>query len=360
VAHRLAGDWRPSAAAFRALLDPAQAPDEPGRPYPFFLASPLQQRPQELGPRRDWLAEWKWDGIRAQLIRRRGAALLWSRGEELVSDRFPEIRKAAGSLPDGTVIDGEIVAWHDDAPLPFGELQRRLNRKRVGAKLLRDVPCALIAYDLLERHGDDWRERPLSERRAELEALVSQEIPEAIRLSPVVPGRSWRELAAARDQARDRGVEGLMLKLLESPYRTGRPRGDWWKWKVEPLTLDAVLVYAQRGHGRRASLYTDYTFAVADGDDLVPVAKAYSGLTDAEIQEVDRFVRRNITDRFGPVRAVAPELVFELAFDGIRRSPRHKSGFALRFPRIARWRRDKVVEDIDTVDGVRELLERYG
>ncbi len=360
VAHRLAGNWQPGADAYRTLLDPVEAAHEPGRPYPFFLASPVDGDPSDLGPRSQWLAEWKWDGIRAQLIRRRGASLLWSRGEELVSDRFPEIRDAAVALPDGTVLDGEVVGWRDDGPLPFGELQRRMNRKKVGAKLLAEVPCALIVYDVLEHHGDDIRARPLRERRTVLEALLKAEISGALLVSPEAPGRSWRELAGLRERSRDRGVEGLMLKRLDSPYRTGRPRGDWWKWKVEPLTLDAVLVYAQRGHGRRASLYTDYTFAVADGDRLVPVAKAYSGLNDNEIREVDRFVRRHITERFGPVRAVTPELVFELAFEGIRRSTRHTSGFALRFPRIARWRREKTVADIDTLEGVRGLAERYG
>ncbi|MGD9252740.1 MAG: ATP-dependent DNA ligase [Holophagae bacterium] len=360
VAHRLAGDWRPSAEAYRALLDPHESEVEPGRPYPFFLASPLAGEPCELGDRGDWLAEWKWDGIRAQLIRRRGSTLVWSRGEELVTDRFPEIRDAAAALPEGTVVDGEIVAWRDDAPLAFSELQRRLNRKRVGAKLLAEVPCALIAYDLLELDGEDWRERPLQQRRDHLQRVIGGAASAGLRLSSEVAGTSWTELAAARSGARERKVEGLMLKRLGSPYRTGRPRGDWWKWKVDPLTLDAVLIYAQRGHGRRASLYTDYTFAVRHGDGLVPIAKAYSGLADDEIREVDRFVRRNIVERFGPVRSVTPELVFELAFEGIRRSPRHKSGLALRFPRIARWRRDKTAAECDTLEAVRELSERYG
>jgi DNA ligase-1 len=360
IAHRLAGDWRPTADAYRALLDPEASDDEPGRPYPFYLASPLDGPPGELGPRDEWSAEWKWDGIRAQLIKRRGTVLLWSRGEELISDRFPEIRDAARALPDGTVIDGEVLAWRDGAPLPFGELQRRIGRKKVGKKLVAEVPCALMAYDLMEWMGEDVRPRPLDERRGTLQTLLDTHGDPRLMLSPEVGGTAWADLAELREGSRDRGVEGLMLKRRSSPYRTGRPRGNWWKWKVDPLTIDAVLLYAQRGHGRRASLYTDYTFAVRDGDDLVPVAKAYSGLTDAEILEVDRFVRRNIVERFGPVRSVTPELVFELAFDGIRASSRHKAGLALRFPRMARWRRDKTVEQVDTLASVRRLLESAG
>lgn len=360
VAHRLAGAWAPSADAYRALLDPEDAADEPGRPYPFFLASPLGGDPVELGAVDDWLAEWKWDGIRAQLIRRSASVLLWSRGEELITDRFPEIRDAAAGLPDGTVLDGEVLAWRDGGPLPFGELQRRIGRKKVGRTLLAEVPCTLMAYDLMELDGDDLRSRPLDERRQALETLLATTGDDHIALSPEVGAPTWTELAELRSESRERGVEGLMLKRRSSPYRTGRPRGDWWKWKIDPLTLDAVLIYAQRGHGRRASLYTDYTFAVRDGDDLVPIAKAYSGLTDAEIRDVDRFIRRNIVERFGPVRSVTPELVFELAFEGLRPSSRHKAGLALRFPRMVRWRRDKSVDDIDTLADVRQLLDVAG
>jgi len=357
IAHRLAGSWTPSAEAFRRLLDPEVEPDEPGRPYPFFLASPLDGEPSELGRIEEWAAEWKWDGIRAQLIRRRGQTLIWSRGEELVTDRFPEVRDAAVMLPDGTVLDGELLAWSDDAPRPFSDLQRRLGRKTVGRTLLERVPVVFMAYDLLERDGDDRRERPLEERRRAMEQVVHGADTPRLRVSPLVEADNWSGLAALRSSARERGVEGLMLKRRSSPYRAGRPRGDWWKWKVDPLTVDAVMVYAQRGHGRRASLYTDYTFAVWDGDELVPVAKAYSGLTDEEIREVDRWVRRHVVGRFGPVRQVEPELVFELAFEGIRRSSRHKAGLALRFPRIARRRSDKRPEEADTLGSLHGLLE---
>jgi DNA ligase-1 len=361
MAHRLSGGWQPDREAFLRLLDPSADPNEPGRPYPFFLAHPLAGEPAELGPIEDWQAEWKWDGIRAQLIRRRGQVLIWTRGEELVTDRYPEVRDAARALADGTVLDGELLAWRDDAPLSFGELQRRIGRKKVGARLLAEVPVAFMAYDALELDGEDLRQRPLIERRRRLDELLEEAgLGQSLRLSPIVDAPDWAELARRWQGSRERGVEGLMLKRRSSPYRVGRPRGDWWKWKVEPFTVDAVMVYAQRGHGRRASLYTDYTFAVRDGDGLVPIAKAYSGLDNDEIREVDRFVRRNTLDRFGPVRAVRPELVFELAFEGIRRSPRHKSGIALRFPRISRWRRDKTPADADSIDGVRALLAEYG
>lgn len=356
MAHRLSGGWNPDADAYRRLLSVEADRDDPGRPYPFFLAHPLEGEPSDLGPISDWLVEWKWDGIRAQLIRRREQVLLWSRGEELVTDRFPEVRDAARSLPDGTVLDGELVGWGDDRPLPFGELQRRIGRLRVGRKILAEVPVRLIAYDLMEADGRDWREEPIEVRRRRLERVVNGCDEQAIQASPLIEASGWDRLRELWHGSRERGVEGMMLKRRGSPYRVGRPKGDWWKWKVEPFTVDAVLIYAQRGHGRRASLYTDYTFGVWDGDALVPVAKAYSGLTDDEIREVDRFVRRNIVERFGPVRSVRPELVFELAFEGIRSSTRHKSGIALRFPRMKRWRRDKRPEDADTLATLSALL----
>ena len=357
LAHRLMGDWRPGAEAWRALVAADTADADLSRPYPFFLAHPLPGEPDELGATADWQAEWKWDGIRAQLIARGGEVFLWSRGEELVTDRYPELAEAGRLLPDGTALDGELMGWRDDAPLPFGELQRRIGRKKPGKRILAEVPAALVAYDLLELDGEDVRSRPLRERRRRLgELLDSLHETPALRLSPRVEAAGWAELEAHQAAARERGAEGLMLKRLDSPYRVGRVRGDWWKWKVDPYAVDAVLIYAQRGHGRRASLYTDYTFGVWDGDKLVPFAKAYSGLTDAEIREVDRFVRRHSLERFGPVRAVEPRLVFEIAFEGIRPSSRHKSGIAVRFPRMARWRRDKKPEEAERLESVRALL----
>ena len=357
LAHRLMGAWRPSAEAWQALVAADTADADLSRPYPFFLAHPLPGEPEELGALDEWQAEWKWDGIRAQLIQRRGEVFLWSRGEELVTDRFPELGEAGRLLPDGTALDGELMGWRGEAPLPFAELQRRIGRKSPGARIRRLVPAALVAYDLLEWRREDVRSLPLGERRRRLgELLVSLPETPALRLSPRVEAAGWTELAAIQAAARERGAEGLMLKRLASPYRVGRVRGDWWKWKVDPYSVDAVLIYAQRGHGRRASLYTDYTFGVWDGDALVPFAKAYSGLTDAEIREVDRFVRRHSLERFGPVRAVEPRLVFEIAFEGIRASGRHKSGVAVRFPRMARWRRDKKPEEADRLETVRQLL----
>ncbi len=355
VAHRLTGSFEPTAAAWQALIDPL-ADDAPAadQPYPFFLASPLEARPDTLGAAADWLLEWKWDGIRAQLIRRAGGVHLWSRGEERLGGRFPEIETAARALPEGCVLDGEILGWQSGAPLPFARLQTRIGRRKPGAKTLADCPVVFMAYDLLEVEGEDWRTRPLAERRARLEALLSG-TEDKLRVSPAWYADDWATLAAQRAQSRERGVEGLMLKRLASPYRVGRARGDWWKWKIDPLTIDAVLVYAQPGHGRRANLYTDYTFALWDGERLVPVAKAYSGLDDAEINRLDRWIRAHTIERFGPVRSVEPVQVFELAFEGVQASGRHKSGVAVRFPRILRWRSDKPAAEADHLGALKAL-----
>lgn len=357
VAHRLMGQWEPSAEWFRSLLSPDTTDDDWSRPYPFYLAHALEGGPESLGALEDWWAEWKWDGIRAQLMKRNGRVLLWSRGEELLTGRFPEVESTAEFLPDGTVIDGELLAWRDGRPMPFSALQRRLNRKTVGRTLLADVPVQMVAYDCLEHASEDVRGAPLTDRRAQLTRIVDG-LPTgaAITLSPLVTAEIWQDLAAAREGSRAHEAEGLMLKRRASSYGVGRKVGDWWKWKVDPLSVDAVLVYAQAGHGRRAGLYTDYTFAVWDDGKLVPFAKAYSGLTDAEIRQVDRFVQSHTREKYGPVRTVDPELVFELAFEGIQESPRHKSGIAVRFPRIARWRKDKVASDADSLAMVRALL----
>jgi DNA ligase 1 len=389
--HRLMGGFRPSAAAYRALLAPASEGEAvPSRPYPFFLASPLVLEADAApaaaplsGPTSAWLVEWKFDGIRGQLIRRAGEAFLWSRGEELINAAFPELVAAAAALADGTVLDGEILVWpaHAPQPAPFAQLQRRLGRKAPGRKLLAECPAAFVAYDLLERGGEDWRPQPLSQRRAALEALL-QQLPEAtttpgsglLRLSPRLPLENWAQLEPLRRQAAGAAAEGLMLKGLDSPYLAGRRRGHWWKHKRDPYTLDAVLLYAQAGSGRRANLFTDYTFALWDrapaagtgatGEpaatsppQLVSFAKAYSGLDDAEITALDRWIRSHTTERFGPVRAVQPLQVFELAFEGLQRSTRHRSGIAVRFPRIARWRHDKPASEADSLATALALLE---
>ncbi len=357
ISHRLMGQWEPSAEWYQRLMHPDTDDADWSRPYPFYLAYPLEQEPSALGEAGEWQVEWKWDGIRAQLVRRRGKTLLWSRGEELLAGRFPEVEQTAEFLPDGTVIDGELVAWRDGAPLPFAELQRRINRKTVGKKLLSDVPCAMVSYDLLELGGVDLRTSSMLERRTALESMVGG-LPTGgtIHLSPIIPAPSWDAVQAARSASRAMRAEGLMLKRRTSTYGVGRRVGDWWKWKVTPLSIDAVLVYAQAGHGRRAGLYTDYTFAVWDGDTLVPFAKAYSGLTDAEIRKVDAYVRQNTLEKFGPVRTVTPGLVFELAFEGIQESARHKSGIAVRFPRISRWRMDKLPKDADSLATIKAML----
>ena len=385
VAQRLMGYTsiaaRPTAVDYAALVAP-EAPGElnqrtSGQPYPFFLAHPLATPvvafDTTLGPPADWVVEWKWDGIRAQLVKRAGQVWLWSRGEELVTDRFPELQQMGQALPDGTVIDGEVVVWRpvmDRADLPdgqvqpFSDLQKRIGRKTLGAKLLKDIPVVLLAYDLLEWQGNDLRQQPQFERRALLDALMEQVPHPALKLSEQLRGDSWAALAALRESARARGVEGMMLKARNAQYGTGRTKdvGVWWKWKIDPLSIDAVLIYAQRGHGRRASVYSDYTFAVWDGPPeqtsrrLVPFAKAYSGLTDVEMGKVDAVIRKTTIESFGPVRSVTPTLVFELGFEGIARSPRHKSGIAVRFPRMLRWRTDKPVVEADTLQTLEALL----
>jgi DNA ligase-1 len=356
VAHRLMGEWQSTPAFARELLASDTEDADISRPYPFFLAYPLEGAVEDLGDIREWQAEWKWDGIRAQLIRRGWRTFLWSRGEELITGRFPELEAAGALLTEGTVIDGEIMPWKSGTPLPFAQMQRRIGRKELTSKILAEVPAVLVSYDLLETDGEDVRERPLEWRRSRLEQVAGTK--EALVLSPIVEAASWEELKALREQSRARRMEGLMLKRRGSPYRVGRRRGDWWKWKIEPYSVDAVLIYAQPGNGRRASLFTDYTFGIWDRGELVPFAKAYSGLTDEEIRRVDEFVRRNTIRTFGPVHVVKPELVFELAFEGIQKSSRHKSGIAVRFPRMARWRTDKKPEDADTIETIRALLPK--
>lgn len=359
--HRLMGRWQPTATWFEGLLAAADARAEPSRPYPFFLASPLEADADPsvaLGQRGDWLAEWKWDGIRAQCIRRGGECFIWTRGEELVTERYPEVQAALQTLPEGCVLDSELLAWRpgDRQALPFSALQRRIGRLKPGKRLREEVPVRLLAYDLLEFAGADLRAAPLQERRERLAGLLD-DAPPALGLSPLLDADDWPSLTEARARSRELGVEGLMLKRHDSPYQVGRARGDWWKWKIEPLTLDAVMIYAQAGHGRRASLYTDYTFAVWQDEDLVPVAKAYSGLADTEIVRLDRWIRKHTLERFGPVRQVEPLQVFELAFEGIAHSARHRSGVALRFPRIRRWREDLGPKDADSLAQVQALLE---
>ncbi|MEP6946714.1 MAG: ATP-dependent DNA ligase [Acidobacteriota bacterium] len=364
LAHRLMGEWTPSSDFFRELLDPQMEADETpiSRPFPFHLAHQIDFPPEDLGSVADWQAEWKWDGIRAQVIKRKDEVFIWSRGEDLITERFPEIEAAARELHNGTVLDGEILPWRDGRVMPFTELQKRIGRKNLSAKFLAEIPAVLQCYDLLEYEGRDIRPFEFRTRREFLEKTVA-ELPanarEVFRITDSVDSADWTDLAKTREQSRSLGVEGFMLKHRTSAYRVGRHRGDWWKWKIDPLTVDAVLIYAQKGSGKRSNLYTDYTFAVWKGDELVPFAKAYSGLTDAEIRKVDRFVRENTLETFGPVRSVKAELVFELGFEALNRSTRHKSGVAVRFPRILRWRTDKTVRDADSLDTIYEMLDAY-
>ncbi|TNF80960.1 ATP-dependent DNA ligase [Pseudomonas sp. ICMP22404] len=392
VAQRLVGytdlSHRPTAEGYLKLIA-AESKDEHaqrgGQPYPFFLAhalsAPAEQFDALLGPASDWQVEWKWDGIRSQVIKRDGHLWVWSRGEELVTERFPELHTLASVLPDGTVIDGEIVVWKTsqpvteetfdaDAPLqpavqPFALLQQRIGRKTLSKKVLEDAPVVVMAYDLLEWQGEDWRSRPQAERREQLEALIADSQSPVLLPSPVVAGQDWLDLARQREASRSLGVEGMMLKARNALYGVGRTKdmGVWWKWKIDPFSVDAVLIYAQRGHGRRASLYSDYTFAVWDNPpgsrerSLVPFAKAYSGLTDEEMRRVDSIVRKTTVEKFGPVSSVTPTLVFELGFEGIALSKRHKSGIAVRFPRMLRWRQDKTVDEADTLATLQDLLK---
>lgn len=354
VAHRLMGNWSPDINVFEELVYATDEADI-SRPYPFYLAYALDGPVEDLGDPAQWIAERKWDGIRGQVIVRKGQLFVWSRGEELVTDKYPEYQIMLTLLPDGTVLDGEILPFKGDRPMLFNFLQTRIGRKTLSQKLLSEVPVAFVAYDVLEWQGEDVRQWPLEARREKLAELCAVNS-KVLRLSPDVPFDSWQRLAEERDRSREFLSEGIMLKRRSSIYRNGRRRGDWWKWKIDPLTVDAVMIYAMRGHGRRANLYTDYTFAVWDNEQLVPFTKAYSGLTDEEIHEVDRWVKANTVERFGPVRSVKPELVFEIAFEGIQRSTRHKSGIALRFPRMARWRKDKVASEANTLSDLNALL----
>ena len=355
--HSIIGNWDIESITFEELIHGKHINYDNSKPYPFCLAYALDKELQELGKPSDWVVEQKWDGIRGQIVKRNNEIYIWSRGEELVTQQFPELVEAVQNFKDDIVIDGEILAMKDNDILLFNDLQKRLNRKNVTKKLQKEVPIGFYAYDLLEYNGKDIRANAFEERRAKLETIFnSVALPRYMQLSFIVDFEEWKDLKAIRDNSRSINSEGLMLKLKNSPYHTGRKKGDWWKWKVDPLTIDAVMIYAQKGSGRRSSKYTDYTFAVKKDDALVTVAKAYSGLTDKEITEISQWVNKNAIERFGPVRTVKPELVFEIAFEGIALSNRHKSGVALRFPRIARWRKDKSVDEIDTIESVKALI----
>lgn len=360
IAHRISGNWDPLTTSIEDLLSEDAVQTDHSKPYPFYLAYALEEEVATLGEPREWQAEWKWDGIRGQLIKRNNELFVWSRGEELMTEKFPEYHTLLEVLPEGTVLDGEIIPSQDGKPLPFALLQTRIGRKNVTKKQLQETPITFFSYDLLEYEGRDFRETTLVERRVLLEKIVKEANHPALLLSDVIVFNTWDELTELRKESRNMGSEGIMLKRKESMYQVGRKRGDWWKWKIDPLVIDCVMVYAQKGHGRRSNLYTDYTFAVKDGEKLVTFTKAYSGLTDKEFGQVDAFVKRNSIEKFGPVRTVKPELVFEIAFEGIAASNRHKSGVALRFPRISRWRKDKKADEINTLEDLKQMLDVYG
>lgn len=359
IAHRISGNWDPVTTKFDDLLSEEATTIDDSKPYPFFLAYALEDHPSALGEPMEWQVEWKWDGIRGQIIKRNDQLFVWSRGEELMTDKFIEYHALTEHLPDGIALDGEILPYNGEMPLSFNVLQTRIGRKNVSKKQLLEAPIAFFAYDLMEYEGKDLREQPLEARRLLLERIVQEVNHPILKISPKVEFKHWDELAEIRKKSRDLNSEGLMLKRKSSAYQVGRKRGDWYKWKIDPMTIDAVMIYAQKGSGRRSNLYTDYTFAVKDGEKLVTFTKAYSGLTDKEFAEVDNFVKRNSLEKFGPVRTVKPQLVFEIGFEGIAASNRHKSGVALRFPRILRWRKDKKVDEINTLEDLKAMLENY-
>ena len=360
IAHRISGNWDPATISFAELLSEHSRTTDYSKPYPFFLAYAIEDDIEKLGDPQEWQVEWKWDGIRGQMIKRNDELFVWSRGEELMTQKFPEYDSLGQLLPNGMALDGEIIPSINGKPLPFALLQTRIGRKNVTKKQLQETPITFFAYDLLEFNGEDYREKTLLERRHKLEELITTINHPALILSPIVSFSNWDELKSLRTSSRDINAEGFMLKRKSSPYQVGRKRGDWWKWKIDPLTIDCVMIYAQKGAGRRSNLYTAYTFAVRDGDALIPFTRAYSGLSDKEFSQVDAFVKRNSLEKFGPVRTVKPELVFEIAFEGIAASNRHKSGVALRFSRIARWRHDKTPQEINTLDDLKQMLQLYG
>ena len=361
IAYRLMGDWDPKHITFEELI---LNPDKDAlsyKPYPFYLAYALDKKLDELGSPKDWVYEYKWDGIRVQLIKRKDQVMMWSRGEELITNQFPEIQALKDVLANGTVLDGELLVYKENKMVSFNDLQKRLGRKNVGKKTLEQYPIVVRSYDLLEYNTRDLRNETYDQRRIQLESLVEKLNHPLIQLSDRYHIQKWEEVHHAYQNARSNRSEGLMLKQRNTSYKIGRKKGDWWKWKVEPLTIDAVLTYAMRGHGRRSNLFTDYTFALwksseTSQNELVTFAKAYSGLTDAEFKEVDAFIKKNTLERFGPVRSVQPELVFEIAFEGVANSSRHKSGVAVRFPRILRWRKDKSINEANTVDDLKSLI----
>ncbi|UJF29600.1 ATP-dependent DNA ligase [Kaistella sp. 97-N-M2] len=355
--HSIMGKWDIDEVDFEDLIQGTNINPDNSKPYPFCLAYPLEKTPEDLGDHEEWQVEYKWDGIRGQFIKRNDEVFIWSRGEELVNAQFPELVEAFQKVEGNFVLDGEILAVREDEVLNFNELQKRLNRKTISAKMMKEIPINTFVYDILELEEEDLREKPLVERRLLLEQIIENSHVDTIKISEIIVAKSWEELAEVREKSRENNSEGLMLKQKNSHYHSGRKKGDWWKWKVDALTIDAVLIYAQKGSGRRSGFYTDYTFAVKKEDQLVTIAKAYSGLTDKEIMEVSRFVTKNSLEKFGPVRTVKAELVFEIAFEGIGFSNRHKSGVALRFPRIVRWRRDKTVKDIDDIEEVKKLIQ---
>ena len=362
LSYKLMGNWKPQTISFKELVLDEKASDYLSKPYPFYLAYALEEEPSDLGSPEEWYAEHKWDGIRAQLIKRNDEIFLWTRGEELVTDRYPEFQKIKDLIPNGTVFDGELLPMINDSIGSFYDLQKRIGRRTVSKSLLEKIPVILRTYDLLEFEEKDLRETAFAERRKKLSNIVNEIAHPTLGISEIITFKKWDDLKEIREEAREVKSEGLMLKRRDASYKIGRKKGDWWKWKLDPMSIDAVLTYAMRGHGRRSNLFTDYTFALWSENEhgereLVTFAKAYSGLTDKEFKAVDKFIKANTVERFGPVRSVVPELVFEIGFEAIAKSTRHKSGVATRFPRIIRWRKDKKIEEANSLEDLKELIQ---
>jgi DNA ligase-1 len=360
ITHKLMGNWKPESTSYETLLLIDDPRNQLSKPYPFYLAHPLDKELEDLGSPDEWYAEYKWDGIRGQIIKRDGEVYVWSRGEELVTSQYPEFEILKAASPE-FVLDGELIVF-DKEIKPFSHIQKRIGRKKVSKKMQQAYPVLMIAYDIMELDGVDLRQKTQAERREILVKVIIECSSPVLQLSDILEFEAWKELVDLRKISREKAAEGLMLKSKSGVYKTGRKKGDWYKWKTDPLVVDAVMLYAQRGHGRRANLFTDFTFALLDSESAdkkyVTFAKAYSGLTDEEFKEVTRFVRKNTIERFGPVHSLQPQLVFELAFEGITESSRHKCGIAVRFPRISRWRKDKNVSEINTIQELKEYIKK--
>ena len=358
LAHRISGGWDPESTAFQDLVREQSPTEEAGRPYPFQRIHPLEEGPNVLGETSGYLIDWKWEGIRCQLIRRSSNSFIWSEKGELITGAFPAIASALDNFPEGLVLDGEIVIMQDAGVGPASGIEKRLGMKKPGPKALRELPAAFIAFDILEREGTDLRDRPLLERKQQLLDLAGQvdATGEVILFSDPLPVNDWADVAGFRAEARNMRADGLLIKKRELPYRSGDVEGPWLHWKPEAHTINALLIYATRGQGGSTRQYTDLSFAVWAGDQLVPFTRTIEGLPEEDMAELSSWIRENTVERFGPVRSVRAEQVFEIAFEGIEPSSRHRSGLILRSPRILRWCRGLTPDRAGKLSSLKKLL----